>query len=163
MSILIPIPKKVSAKECANNQTIALVSHASKVMLKILHARLQDYGKQELLDVYPGFRKGRGTRDKIATFARLQRKQKDFRKLSISCFIDYAKAFDYVDHGKLQKALREMGTPDQFTCLLRNLYVGQKATVRTLYGTTSWFRLRKEYDSTVCCHPICLTYRWSTS
>ena len=69
MSILIPIPKKGSAKECANNQTIALVSHASKVMLKILHARLQDYGKQELLDVYPGFRKGRGTRDQIATFA----------------------------------------------------------------------------------------------
>jgi len=79
------------------------------------------------------------------------------------CFINYAKAFDCVDHDKLWKALREVGIPDHLTCLLRNLYAGQEATVRTLYGTTDWFMSRKEYDSAVCCFPVCLPYTLSAS
>ena len=118
------IPKKGNAKECSNYHTIALISQASKVMLKILQARLQQYMNHELPDVQSGFRKGRVTRDQIANIRWIIKKAKEFQKNIYFCFIDYAKAFDGVDHNKLWKILKEMGTPDQLTCLLRNLYAG---------------------------------------
>ena len=138
-SVLIPIPKKGNAKECSNYHTIALISHASKIMLKILQARLQQYMNRELPDVQAGFRKGRGTRDQLPTSAGSLKKQESSRKNIYFCFIDYAKAFDCVGHNQLWKILKEMGIPDHLTCLLRNLYAGQEATVRTGHGTTDWF------------------------
>ena len=112
----IPIPKKGNAKECSNYRTIALISHTSKVMLKILQARLQQYVNCELPDVQAGFRKGRGTRDQIANISLIIEKAREFQ--NNICFIDYAKAFDCVDHNKLWKILKEMGIPDHLTCLL---------------------------------------------
>ena len=119
-----------------NYRTIALISHASKVMLKILEARLQQYMNWELPDVQAGFRKGRGTRDQIANIRWIIKKAREFQKNIYYCFIDYAKAFDCVDHDKLWKILKEMGIPDHLTCLLRNLYAGQEATLTTGHGTT---------------------------
>ena len=142
-SVFIPIPKKGNAKECSNYQTIALISHASKVMLKILQARLQQYMNRELPYVQAGFRKGRGTRDQIANICWIIEKVREFQKNIYFCFIDYAKAFDCVDHNKLRKILEEMGIPDHLICLLRNLYAGQEATVRTGHGTTDWFLIWK--------------------
>ena len=118
-SIFIPIPKKGNAKECSNYHTIAL---ASKVMLKILQARLQQYVNHELPDVQAGFRKGRGTRDQIANICWITEKARKFQKNIYFCFIDYCKAFDCVNHNKLWKILKEMGIPDHLTCLLRNPY-----------------------------------------
>ena len=141
--ILIPIPKKGSTKECANHQTSEHISHSSKVMLKIFHGRLQHYVNQELPDVQAGFRKGRGTRDQIAKLHWIIEKAREFQKNIYLCFIDYTKAFDCVDHDKLWKALRDIGMPDHLIYLLRNLYAGQEATVRTLYGTTDWFKIKK--------------------
>ena len=112
-------------------------------MLKILHARLQHYTKQELPDVLAGFRKRRGTRDQIANICWITEKAREFQKNIYLCFIGYAKAFDCVDHNKLWKALKEMEIPDHLTCFLKNLYMGQEATVRALYGTTDWFRIEK--------------------
>ena len=123
---LLPIPKKGNAKECSNYCTIALISHASKVMLKILQARLQQYVNRELPDVQTGFRKGRGTRDQIASICWIMEKAKEFQKNIYFCFIDYAKAFDCVDHNKLWNILKEMGIPDHLTCLLRNLFAVRK-------------------------------------
>ena len=120
-SILIPIPKKGNTKECANHRTPTLISHASKIILKILPARLQHCANQELPDVQARFRKERGTRDQIANICWIIEKEREFQKNVYLCFINYAKAFDYVDHNKLQKALKEMGIPDHLTCLLRNL------------------------------------------
>ena len=141
-SVFIPIPKKVNANECSNC-TIALISHTSKVMLKILQTRLQQYMNHELPDVQAGFRKGRGTRDQIANIHWIIEKAREFQKNIYFCFIDYAKAFDCVDHNKLWKILKEMGIPGHLTCLLRNLYAGQEATVRTGHGTTDWFNIGK--------------------
>ena len=135
-------PKESQAKECSNYRTIALISHDSKVMFKILQARLQQYVNRELPDVQPGFRKGRGTRDQIANNRWIIEKAREFQKNIYFCFIDYAKAFDSVDHNKLWKILKEMGIPDHLTCLLRNLYAGQEAIVRTGHGT-GWFHIRK--------------------
>ena len=118
-------------------------AHASKVMHKILHARLQHYVNQELSDVQVGFRKGRRIRDQIANTYWIIEKGRKFQKIVYFCFIDYAKAFDCVDHNKLWKALKEMGISDHFNCLLRNLHVGQEAAVRTLYGATDWFKIEK--------------------
>ena len=112
-------------------------------MLKILQARLQQYVNCELPDVQAGFRKSRGTRDQIANICWIMEKAKEFQKNIYFCFIDYAKAFDYVDHDKLWKILKEMGIPDNLTCLFRNLYTGQEATVRTGHGTTDWFQIGK--------------------
>ena len=112
-------------------------------MLKILQAKLQQYVNRELSDVQAGFRKGRGTRDHIANSHWIIKKATEFQKNINFCFIDYAKAFDCVDHHKLWKILKEMGIPDHLTCLLRNLYVGQEATVRTGHGTTDWFQIGK--------------------
>ena len=129
-------PKKGNAKECSNYCTIALISHASKVMLKILQARPQQYMNCELPDVQAGFRKGRGTRDQIASICWIIEKPREFQKNIYFCFTDYAKAFDFVDHNKLWKILKEMEIPDHLTCLLRNLYASQQAIVRTGHGTT---------------------------
>ena len=118
-------------------------SHTSKVMLKILQARLQQYVNRELPVVRAGFRKGRGTTDQIANIRWIIEKAREFQKNIYFCFIAYAKAFDCVDHNKLWKILKEMGTPDHLTCLLRNLYAGQEATVRTGHGTTDWFQIGK--------------------
>ena len=112
-------------------------------MLKILQARLKQYMNREIPDVQAGFRKGRGTRDQIANICWIIEKAREFQKNIYLCFIDYAKAFDCVDHNNLWKALKEMGIPDDLTCLLRNLYAGQEATVRTLYRTTDWFKIEK--------------------
>ena len=142
-SVFILIPKKDNTKECSNHRTIALISHASKVKLKILQARLQQYVNHEFPDVQAGFRKGRGTRDQIASICWITEKARGFQKNIYFCFIDYAKAFDCVDHNKLWKILQEMGIPDHLTCLLRNLYAGQEATVRTGHGTKDWFQIRK--------------------
>ena len=119
--IFIPIPKKGNAKECSNYCTIALNSHTSKVMHKILQDRLQQFVKHEIPDVQAGFRKGRWTRDQIANIRSIIEKAREFQKNIYFCFIDYAKAVDCVDHNKLWKILKEMEIPDHLTCLLRNL------------------------------------------
>ena len=129
-SVFISIPKKGDAKECSNYRTIALISHASKVMLKILQARLQQYMNRELPDDQAGFRKGRGTRDQIVNIRWIMEKAREFQKNIYFCFVDYA------DHNKLWKILKEMGIPDHLTCLLRKLYAGQEATIRTGHGKT---------------------------
>ena len=135
------VPKKGNARECSNYHTIVLISHTSEVMLKILQARLQQYVNHELPGVHAGFRKGRGTRDQIANICWIIKKPTEFQKNI--CFTDYAKAFNCVDHNKLWKTLKEMGISDHFTCLLRNLYADQEATVRTGHITTDWFQTGK--------------------
>ena len=135
--------RKAIPKNSQTTCTIALISYASKVTLKILQASLHQCTNCELSDVQAGFRKGRGTRDQIANICWIIKKAKEFQENIYFCFIDYAKAFDCVDHNKLWKILKEMGIPDHLTCLLRNLYAGQEATVRTGHGTTDWFQIRK--------------------
>src|SRR5574341_703103 len=120
------------------------------------------YMNCELPDVQAGFRKGRGTSNQNAKICWIMEKAREFQKNIYFCFIDYAKAFDWVDHNKLWKILKEMGIPDHLTCLLRNLYAGQEATVRTGHGTTDWFQIGKEYIKTVYCLPAYLTYMQST-
>ena len=110
-------------------------------MLKILQAGLQLCVNHELPDVQAGFRKDRGTRDQIANIRWIVEKAREFQKNIYFCFIDYAKAFDYVDHNTLWEILKVMGTPDHLTCLWRNQYAGQEATVRTGHGTTDWFEI----------------------
>ena len=122
-------------------------------MLKILQARLQQYVNHELPDVQDGFRKDRGTRGQTANSHWIIKKAREFQKNIYFCFIDYAMAFDFVDHNKMWKILKEMGIPDHLTCLLRNLYAGQEATVRTGRGTIDWFQIGIAY----------LTYMQSTS
>ena len=143
-SVFILILKKGYAKEGSDYRTIAVISHASKVILEILQARLQQYVNREIPDVQAGFRKGRGTRDWIANIRWIIEKAREFQKNIYFCFIDYAKAFDFMDHKKLWKIIKERGIPDHLTCLLRNLYAGQEATVRTGHGTTDWFQIGKE-------------------
>ena len=135
-SVFILIPKKDNDKECSNYHTIALISHASKVMLKILQARLQQYMNQEHASEQPGFRKGRGIRDQIANICWIMEKAREFQKNIYFCFIDYAKVFDCMDHNKLWKILKQMGIPNHLISLLRNLYAGSEATVRTGHGKT---------------------------
>ena len=141
--VFIPMPKKGNPKECSNSCTIALISHTSKVTLKILQARLQQYVNHEIGGVQTGFRKGRGIRDQIASICWIIKKAREFQKNIYFCFIDYAKAFDCVDHSRLCKILKEMGIPDHLTFLLRNLYAGQETTVRTWHGPTDWFQIGK--------------------
>ena len=112
-------------------------------MLKILHARLQHYVNRELSDAQVGFRKSRGTRNQIANIHWITEKAREFQENIYLCFIDHTKAFDCVDHNKLWKTLKEMGIPNHLTCLLRNLYAGHEATVRTFCGTTDWFKIEK--------------------
>ena len=138
-SVFIPIPKQGNSKECSNYHTIAVISHASKVMLKILQARLQQYVNHELPDVQAGLRKGRGTRDLIANIRWIIEKAREFQKNIYFCFIDYAKAFVWITTN--WKILKEMGILDHLTCLLINLYAGQDATVRTGHGRADWFQI----------------------
>ena len=163
-SAFIPVPKKGNAKECSNYRSIALIWHASKVMLKILQVMLQQYVNWELAGVQAGFRKGRGTRDQIANLHWIIERAREFQKNIYFCFIDYAKAFECVDHNKLWKILRDECTRHSWwvTCLLRNLYTGQEATVRDFpvgpvaktpcsKGSGAWVQfLVRELDSTCC-------------
>ena len=163
MSVFIPIPKEGNARECSNYHTIVLIAQASKVQLykvqstklTILQARLQQFVNHELLDVQAGFRKGRGIRDQIANICWIIEKAREFQKNIYFCFIDYAKALDCVDHNKLRKILQKMGIPDHLTCLLRNLFAGQEATIRTECGTTDWFQIGKGVCQ-VCILSLCL-------
>ena len=136
-------PKEGQCQRMFNYCIIALISHASNVMLKILQARLQHYVNWELADVKAGFRNGRGTRDQIANIQWIIEKAREFQKNIYFCCIDYAKAFDCVGHNKLWKILQEMEIPDHLTCLLRNLYECQEATVRTRHGTMDWLQIGK--------------------
>ena len=139
MSVFISIPKEGNAKDCLNYCIIALISHTSEAMLKILQEKLQQYVNWEPPDVQAGFRKGRGIRDQIANICWIIEKPRKFQKNIYFCFIDYAKAFDCVGHNKLWKILRDMEIPDHLTCLMRNLYAGQETTVGTGHGTIDWF------------------------
>ena len=134
-SVFIPIPKKGKAKECSNYHTIALISHTSKVMLKMLQARLQQYMNPELPEVQAGFRKGRGTRDQMANIHWIIENPREFQQNIYFCFIDYAKSFDCVHHNKLQKIFKKVGIPDYLTC--------QEAAVRPKHGTMDWFNTGK--------------------
>ena len=162
-SVFIPIQKESNTKECSNYCTIALISQASKVMLKILQARLQQYLNWELPVVQTGFRKGRGTKDQIAKICCIIEKAREFQKKKIYlCIIDYTEAFDCVDHNKLWKILIEMGIPDHLTCLLQNLYAGQEETDRIRHKQSSGPKLGKEYIKAIR-HPAYLTSMQSTS
>ena len=154
----LDLSQNVNAKECSNSCSIALISHTIKVMPQILWARLQQYVNCELPDVQAIFRKERETRDQFANICWIIKKAREFQKNIYFCFIDYAKAFDCVDQNKLLKILKEMGIPDYLTCLMRNLYASQEATVRTGHGTTDWFQIGREYAKAVYCHPAYLTY-----
>ena len=140
-----------NAKECSNYCKIALISHASKVMLKILQARLQQYMDCELPDVQAGFRKGRGTRDQFANIHWIIKKGREFQKNIYFCFIDHAKAFDCVDHNRLWKILKEMGIPEHHACLLRNLYKVKKQQIEPDMEQWTDSKLGKEYVKAVYC------------
>ena len=144
-------------------RTIALISHASKVMLKILQARLQQYVNRELPDVQAGFRKGRGTRAQITNICWIIGKAREFQENIYFCFVDYAKSSDCVDHNKLWKILKEKGVPDHLICLFRNLYADQEASVRTGHGKQTGSKQGQKYVKAVYCHPAYLTYMQSTS
>ena len=146
-------------KECS----IALISYASKVMLKIFQDRLQQYVNRELPGVPAGFRKGRGTRDQIANICWVIEKARKFQKNIYFCFIAYAKVFDYVDHNKLWKILKELCIPDHLTCLLRNLYADQEAKLELDMEQNTGSKQEKEYVKAIYCHPAYLTYMKSTS
>ena len=141
-SVFIPNPKKGNATECSNYWTIAFISHASKVMPKFSKLGFSNTWTM-FPDVQAGFRKGRGTRDRIANICWVTEKAREFQKNIYFCFIEHAKAFDCVEHNKLWKILKEMGIPNHLICLLRNLYAGQEATFRTGRGTTDWFQRGK--------------------
>jgi exonuclease III len=142
-SVYIPIPKKGDARVCANNRTIALISHASKVMLKIIHGRMEQHMEREMPDVQAGFRKKRGTRDQIANVRWIMERAREYHQDIFLCFIDYSKAFDCVDHALMWKTLREMGFPEHLIVLMHNLYENQEATVRTEHGETDSFGIGK--------------------
>ena len=139
-----------------------LISHATKVMLKILQARLQQYVHRDSLDIQAGFRKDRGTRDQIAHICWVTEKAKKFQKSIYFYFTDYMKDFVCITT-RNWKILKEMRIPDHLICLLRNLYAGQEATVRTRHGITDWFKIGKGVSQSVYCHPVYLTYTQSTS
>ena len=142
-SVFIPIPKKGNARECSNRCKIEVISHISRVMLKILQTWFQQYVNGELPNVQVGFRKGRGTRDQTANICWIVEEGRRFQKNICFSFIDHTKAFDCLDNNKLWKILKETGLLDHLTSLLRNLYSGQEATVRTRYATTDRFKIEK--------------------
>ena len=162
-SVFIPIPKKGNAKECANYLTIAFISRTSKVMFKILQARLQQYVNWELLDVQAGFRKDRGIRDQIANTRWIMEKAREFQKNIYFCFIDYTKGFDCVYHNKLWKILKEMEIPDHLSYLLRNSMQVKKLQLEPHMEQWTGSKLRKEYIKAVYCHLAYLIYMQSTS
>ena len=163
MSVFIPIPKKGNAKECSNYHIITLISHASKVMLKIFQARLQQYMNHEFPNVQAGFRNGRGTRVEVANICWIMEKVKEFQKNIYFCFIDYAKAFDCVDHHELWKILKETGIPDHLTCLLKNLCAGQKQQLELNMEQQTGSKSGKECVKALYCNPASLTYLQCTS
>ena len=163
MSVFIPIPRKGNAKGCSNYHTIALISHASKVMLKILQARHQQYMNCELPDVQAGFRKGRGTRDQIANIHWIMEKGREFQKNIYFCFIDYAKAFDCVDHNKLWKILKEMGKQTTWPASWEICMHVRKQQLELDMEQQTGSKQEKEYVKAVYCHPPFLTYMQSTS
>ena len=162
-TVFIPIPKKSNAKECSNFCTIVLISHANKVMLKILQDILQQYVTWELPDVQADFRKGRGTRDQIANICWIIKKAREFQKNIYFCFIDYAKAYNYMDHNKLWKILKEMGIPDHLTCLQWNLFQVKEQQLELDMEQQTGSKLGKEYIKAVYCQPAYLTYMQSIS
>ena len=151
-------PKEGNAKECSNYCTTALISHAIKVMLKILQVRLQQYVNRELPDVQAGFRKGRGTRDQIANIRWVTKKAREFQENIYFCFIDYTIAFDYVDHNELWKILQEMGIPDHLICLLKNLMQVRKQQLELDMEQQTGSKSGKEYVKAVYCHPDYVAY-----
>ena len=142
-SIYISLPKKEDIKKCSNHRTIALISHASKVLPKIIQKKVQHYVEFELPQEQAEFCKGRGTRDHIANLRWIMEKAREMQKVIFMCFIDYSKAFDCVEHNLLQKKLQEVGLPRHLIKLMNNLYTNQEATMRTEFGNTSWFKIRK--------------------
>ena len=152
-SVFIPISKKSNAKECSNYSTLALISHASRVMLKILQPRLQKYVNPKLPDAQTGIRKGRGTRDQIASICWIIEKAREFPKSIYFCFIDYAKAFDSVDPNKLWKILKETGLPEHLTCLWETYMQVKKQHVELDREEWTGSRLEKEYIKAVYYHP----------
>ena len=154
-------PKERQCQRMLKHHIVALISHTSEVMLKIFQGRLQQYMNRELTDVQAGFRKGRGTRDQIANIFCIIEKAREFQKNI--CFINYAKAFDCVDHNKLLEILKEMGIPDHLTCFLKNLYAGHEATVKTGHEQQTGSSSGNEYVKAVYCHHAYLTYMQSTS
>ena len=161
-SVFIPVPKRGNAKECSICHTVALIPHANKIMLKILQARLPQDVNWEIPDVQAGFRKGRGTRVQITSICWII-KQENSRTTSTSASLTIVKAFDCVDHCKLQKILWELRIPDHLICLLRNLYVGQEAPVRHRHGATERFQIGKGVQQAVCRHLAYVTSMHSTS
>ena len=158
--VFIPITKKGNAKECSNYRIIAFISHISKVMLKILQARFQQYVNPEPPDIETGFRKGRRTRDQIANIHWIIKKPREFQKNIYFCFIGYAKAFDCVDHNKLWEILKAMGISGHLTCLLKNLYADQEAIVRPGHGTVDWFQIGKGYILSPCLFNLYAEYTY---
>ena len=163
MSMWCPIPKKGNAKEWSNYHTVALSLLASKVILKILQARLLIVREPRTSTCTSWFRKGRRTRDQIANISWIIEKAREFQKNIYFCFIDYAKAFDCVDDSKLWKILKEMDIPDHLICLLRNLYAGQEAQLESDMEQLTGSKLGKEYIRAVYCHPAYLTYMQSAA
>ena len=160
-SILIPIPKKGNARKCSNYRTIVLISQASKVMLRILQTKLQQYLKHEFPDIQCRFRKGRGTRDQIANIRCIIKKAREFQKNIYFSFIDYPKAFDCMDHNKLWKILKEMGIPTLPASWEICMQV-KKQQLETDMEQQTGSKPRKEYVKAVYCHPVYLTYTQST-
>ena len=156
-SVFIPIPKKGNAKECSNYHTIALISQASKVILKILQARLQTVHEPWTSDVQVGFRKGRGSRDQIANIHWIIKKAREFQKNIYFCLIDYVKAFRCVDHNKLWKIPQEMGKPHHFTASWETCMQVKKQQLELDIEQQSGLKLGKEYVKAVYCHPASLT------
>uniref|UniRef100_A0A914X6Y4 Reverse transcriptase domain-containing protein n=1 Tax=Plectus sambesii TaxID=2011161 RepID=A0A914X6Y4_9BILA len=142
-SAFVLLPKKGDTKDCGNYRTIALITHASKILLKIIQKRMASFVEMELPDVQAGFRKGRGTRDQIANLWWIMEKTREFQKGVYMCFIDYSKAFDCVEHDKLWKCLKQMDIPEHLVELIRSLYENQEATVRTAFGNTDWFDIER--------------------
>ena len=162
-SVFIPIPKKGNAKECSNYRTIAIISHTSKLMLKILQARLQQYMNRELADIRTGFGKGRGTRDQIANIRWIIAKAREFQKNIYFCFVDYAKVFDCVDHNKLENCERDGNTRPPYLPPEKSVLQVKKQQLELDMEQQTGSRLGKEYIKAVYCHPAYLTYLQSTS
>ena len=142
-SVFIPLPKKGGSRDCANNRTISLISHASKVLLKVIQRRLEQHLDREIQIEQAGFRKGRGTRDHISNLRWIMEKAREYGNDIYICFIDYSKAFDCVDHTGLWLVMRRMGIPEHIIVLIKNLYSQQEATVRTEFGNAEWFPIGK--------------------
>ena len=162
-SVFIPISKKGNAKERSNYRTNALISHASKVCSKSFKLSFNSIWTKNFQIYKLDLDKAEEPEIKLPTFTGSYKKSREFQKNIYFCFIDYAKAFDCIDHNKLWKILKEMGIPDYLTCLLSNLYAGQEATVRTRHGTTDWFQIRKGVHQGCIMYPACLTYKQCTS